>query len=626
MSRNLFAELRRRNVFRMGGLYLVAAWLAIQVSGTVLPMLDAPAWLPRTILFLLALGFIPALIFSWVYELTPEGLRREGDVPAEHSIMPQTGQRMNHMIIAVLVLALGYFGFDKFVLTPRREAALMSTAHDEGAKEAATTAATAAVNEKSVAVLPLANASGDKDQQYFSDGLSEGLIIALSRLDGLKVIGRNSSFQFRDSKEDSQAIAAKLGVATLLEGSVQRAGDVVRISASLIRAADRSTLWVEQYDRPYKDLFALQDEITKAVAGALRAKLLGGATATEQTDRPPSGNLAAYEAVLQGNFALQRQNEAETRKAIALFEQATKVEPDYAYAWARLAVAYITVPTYLSLPTTELEAVWARGREASVTALRLNPGLAEAHAAHGRILQTVDRDVVGAEAALRHALELAPQSVLATRWLGVMLAQQGHLEDAVAVMQRAIVLDPLSAPLRYNLGIYLISRARYEEAETSIRRALELQPQAAQFHTYLAVAQALRGHTAEAIETAKQEPDEFWRNYAVALASFAHGDRGASDAALAWLIKNDSDDGAVQIAAVYAQRKQADETFHWLEHALETRDAGVTEIYSTPFVIAFRDDPRFAALAKKVGLPPLSADALRPAAPATAPVVTPAKP
>ena len=357
MSRNLFAELRRRNVFRMGGLYLVAAWLLIQVSGTVLPMLDAPAWLPRTILFLLALGFIPALIFSWVYELTPEGLRREGDVPAEHSIMPQTGQRMNHMIIAVLVLALGYFGFDKFVLTPRREAALVSTAHDEGAKEAATTAV---ANEKSVAVLPLANASGDKDQQYFSDGLSEGLIIALSRLDGLKVIGRNSSFQFRDSKEDSQAIAAKLGVATLLEGSVQRAGDVVRISASLIRAADRSTLWVEQYDRPYKDLFALQDEITKAVAGALRAKLLGGAAAKEQSDRPPSGNLAAYEAVLQGNFAMQRQNEAETRKAIALYEQATKAEPGYAYAWARLAVAYITVPTYLSLPQAELEAFGSR--------------------------------------------------------------------------------------------------------------------------------------------------------------------------------------------------------------------------------------------------------------------------
>ncbi|HET7777981.1 MAG TPA: tetratricopeptide repeat protein [Rudaea sp.] len=622
MSRNLFTELRRRNVFRMGGLYLVAAWLIIQISGTVLPMLDAPAWLPRTILFLLALGFIPALIFSWVYELTPEGLRREGEVPAEHSIMPQTGQRMNHMIIAVLVLALGYFGFDKVVLTPRREAALMSTAHDEGAKEAATTAA-AAANDKSVAVLPLANASGDKDQQYFSDGLSEGLIIALSRLDGLKVIGRNSSFQFRDSKEDSQAIAAKLGVATLLEGSVQRAGDVVRISASLIRAADRSTLWVEQYDRPYKDLFALQDEITKAVAVALRAKLLGGVAATEQTDRPPSGNLAAYETVLQGNFLMQHQDEADTRKAIALYEQATKAEPGYAYAWARLAVAYITVPTYLSLPAAELQQYWTRGREAGLTALKLNPDLAEAHAAHGRILQIVDHDVVGAEAALRHALELAPQSFLATRWLGVMLAQQGHLAEAVAMMRRAIALDPLSAPLRYNLGIYLTLLASYEEAETSIRRAIELQPQAAQFHANLALALTFRGHTAEAIEAARQEPDEFWRNYGLALACFAHGDRNGSDAALAWLIKNDSDDGAMQIAVVYAQRKQPDEVFHWLEHALATNDPGVTELYGTPYVIAFRDDPRFSALAKKIGLPPLPADAPKPSPPT--PAAAPAK-
>jgi len=626
MSRKLFAELRRRNVFRMAGLYAVAAWLIVQVSGTVLPMFEAPLWLPRSIVILLVLGLVPALIFAWVFELTPEGLRREGEVPAGQSIMSETGQRMNHMIIAVLVLALGYFGFDKFVLTPRREAALMSTAHEEGAKEAATTAATAAANDKSVAVLPLANASGDKDQQYFSDGLSEGLIIALSRLDGLKVIGRNSSFQFRDSKEDSQAIAAKLGVATLLEGSVQRAGDVVRISASLIRAADRSTLWVEQYDRPYKDLFALQDEITRAVAGALRAKLLGGAATTEQSDRPPSGNLAAYEAVLQGNFLVERKNEADARKAVALYEQATKGDPGYAYAWARLAVAYITVPTYLSLPRPELEQYWTRGREASQTALRLNPGLAEAHAAHGRILQTVDRDVVGAEVALRHALELAPQSVLATRWLGVMLAQQGHLPDAVATVRRAISLDPLSAQLRYNLGIYLLALASHEEAETSVRRAIELQPQAAQFHAYLALAQTFRGHTAEAIETARQEPDEFWRNYGLALACFAHGDRNASDAALAWLIKNDADDGAVQIVAVYAQRQQPDEAFHWLEHALVTNDPGVTELYTTPYVRTLRDDPRFAALAKKIGLPPLAADTPKTTVPAPAPAAAPAKP
>ena len=259
-----------------------------------------------------------------------------------------------------------------------------------------------------------------------------------------------------------------------------------------------------------------------------------------------------------------------------------------------------------------------------MTALRLNPDLAEVHAAHGRILQTVDRDLLGAEVALRHALELAPQSVLATRWLGVVLAQQGHVADAVATMGRAIALDPLSAPIRYNLGIYLLSLAQYEEAEASIRKASELQPQAAQFHGYMSVAQTLGGRAAQAIDTAKQEPDEFWRNYALALAYFVIGNRTESDLALAWLIKNDSDDGGVQIAAVYAQRKQPDEVFRWLEHALDTHDVGVTEIYSTPFVIAYRDDPRFAVLAKKIGLPPLPADAPKPAPPT--PAAAPAKP
>jgi TolB-like protein/Flp pilus assembly protein TadD len=629
VSRNLFAELRRRNVIRMAGLYLVAGWLIVQVCGTLLPMFDAPAWLPRSIVLLLAIGLVPALIFSWVYELTPEGLRREGEVPAEYSIMPQTGQRMNHMIIAVLVLALGFFGFDKFVLTPRREAALVKSAHDEDAKQAAEVSTPA--NDKSIAVLPLANASGDKDQQYFSDGLSEGLIIALSRLDGLKVIGRNSSFQFRDSKEDSQAIATKLGVATLLEGSVQRAGDVVRISASLIRAADRSTLWVEQYDRPYKDLFALQDEITKAVAGALRAKLLGGTAAAEQTDRPPGGNLAAYEAVLQGNFLLEHHNEDGARKAIALYEQATKAEPGYAYAWARLAVAYVSVTTYASLPGSELDAIWARSREASLTALRLDPGLAEAHAARGRVLQTADRDLVGAEAALHHALELAPQDPQATRWLAAALAEQGRFGEGIALTQRAKAFDPLSASIRFNLGLSFAATGRYDEAEAALREALELQPQGAQYHASLAVTQVLRGNAKEAIDSAKQEPDEFWRNWALALAHFAHGDQRESDAALAWLIKNDSDDGAVQIAAVYAQRKQPEEMFGWLDHAMATRDPGVIDVYYVPFLIAYRDDPRFAALVKRIGLPPLPAAAKVPAAPTGSPpsatsAPSPAKP
>lgn len=294
---SLIDELRRRNVIRMGGLYLVGAWLLVQVASTVLPMFGAPVWLPRSIVILLAIGFIPALIFSWVFELTPDGLKRDADVSPQESSKPQTA-RMDRAIIIVLVVALAYFGFDKFVLAPRREAEQIAQAIHSTARPVAI--------DKSIAVLPLTNESGDKDQLYFSDGLSENLIVALSQFSGLKVIGRNSSFRFRDTKDDSRTIGAKLGVATLLEGSVQHAGDAVRISAELIRASDGSTIWTQRYDRPYKDLFALQDEITKEVAGALKAKLLASDSAVAQTDRPPSGNLDAYTAYLQGNFHAAR--------------------------------------------------------------------------------------------------------------------------------------------------------------------------------------------------------------------------------------------------------------------------------------------------------------------------------
>lgn len=259
------------------------------------------------------------------------------------------------------------------------------------------------------------------------------------------------------------------------------------------------------------------------------------------------------------------------------------------------------------MPAAELEAIWVRSREASLTALRLNPELAEARAARGRVLQTADRDLVSSEVALRHALEVAPQDAHAMRWLAVVLAQQGRFEEGIALTQRAKTFDPLSASIRYNLSLYFCAAGRYEQAEAALREALELQPQGAQFHAYLAVAQLLRGNAKGAIDSAKQEPDEFWRNWALTLAHFAHGDQGDSDAALAWLIKNDSEDAAVQIAAVYAQRKQPDEMFRWLDRAVATNDPGINDLYDSPYLINYRDDPRYAVLAKKIGLPPLPA-------------------
>ena len=597
-----FHELRRRNVFRMAGLYVVGAWLIIQVSGTILPMFDAPAWLPRSLVFLLAIGFVPALIFSWVFELTPEGLRREGEVPAEQSIMSDTGQRMNHMIIAVLVLALAFFGFDKFVLTPKREAALVTSVHDEAAKQATTTPSAPAATDKSIAVLPLANASGNKDEQFFSDGLSENLIIALSQFEGLTVIGRNSAFQFRDSKDDSRTIGEKLGVATLLEGSVQHAGDVVRVSAELINAANGHTLWSERYDRPYKDLFALQDDITKQVATALKAKLLTGDSMPAQTDRPPGGNLDAYTAFLQGKFYAARFNEADDRQAIEQFTVATRLDPRYALAWAEQSrTATGMAARYLE--GEPAQQAYAQARQAATTALALTPELAAAHGALGFLHLTADFDWAGAEAEYRRALQLAPNDGKAKFDLGELLAARGEPDQAVELTRQALATDPLNGRWHTFLALYLSALDRQDEARQAVLKAIAVQPGASAFHQQLALIEVLRGDAKAALAAARQEPPGPWQAISLALALQIGGDSAAADGALKRVIEQYADLVSYQIAELYALRNDADKTFEWLDRAWSSRDPGIEYLLTDPLILRFRNDPRFAAFCKKVGLP-----------------------
>ncbi len=250
---SFIAELKRRNVIRMAGLYLVGAWLIVQVSSTVVPMFDAPAWLPRSIVIVLAVGFIPALIFSWVFELTPSGIKRDEDVKPEESIAPQTAQRMNRAIIVVLVVALAYFGFDKFVLAPRREATEIALA-----TKSATLQAASAVNNKSIAVLPFENLSADKDNAYFATGMQDEILTCLAGIHDLKVISRTSTEQYASRPPNLKIVAEQLGVATVLEGSVQKADGKVRINLQLIDARSDSHLWAQNYDRDLKDVFAVQ--------------------------------------------------------------------------------------------------------------------------------------------------------------------------------------------------------------------------------------------------------------------------------------------------------------------------------------------------------------------------------
>jgi TolB-like protein/Flp pilus assembly protein TadD len=579
-----FAELRRRNVLRAAALYAAAAWLLVQVATQVFPFFDAPNWAIRGIVVAALIGFPFWLLLAWFYELTPEGLKRESEVTPEASITRSTGRKLDFLIIGVLAVAVVLLLTDRFVLNKDGE---------DGA----------AISDKSIAVLPLHNESGDPNDQYFSDGLSEDLITALAQFQGLKVIARDSAFRFRDTGEDSKAIGAKLGVAHLLQGSVRRAGGVVRISANLVKAADGSTLWSQRYDRPYRDLFALQDEITKAVSGALQARLLASDRAAIQSEHPASGNVAAYDAVLQGNFYLDHRTDADTRKAIGYYEQATVQDPAYAFAWARLAIARNTLLVVYSPTPVERPHLVAATRAASATALKLDDTLAEAHSAQGWVLQTLDRDLRSAALSLQRAVRLAPQSSFAVHRLATLQATRGRLDEAVVIERQAITLNPLSSPAHYNLGLDLAALKRYPEAEASFRKAIELQPLGAQNHAFLAIVQLLQGQAAAALASAQEESDPFWRTWALALVQGANGDHAASDAALKQLIAEDADDGGMQIAIVYAYRQQPDKMFEWLDRALAAGDGGVTELYHSPFVDRYQDDPRFAALCRKIGLP-----------------------
>jgi TolB-like protein/Flp pilus assembly protein TadD len=455
---------------------------------------------------------------------------------------------------------------------------------------------------ESIAVLPLTNESGDAKEQYFSDGISEDLITALSQFPGLNVIGRSSSFQFRDSKEDSRSIGAKLGVAHLLEGSVRRSGDVVRVSAELINTANGIAQWSDRYDRPYKDLFALQDEITRAVAGALRTKLLPGEHAAAQSERPPSGGLDAYNAFLQGRFYNSRATEADFRKAIEFFTQATELDPHYALAWSTLSRAWTNLSIHF-LEGTRAQDAFANARAAADRALALSPELADAHVARGFLHLVADFDWRGAEAEFHRAIELAPSDAEAKFWLGRQLAVLGNVDRAIEFTREALATEPLQAYWYSWLANYLSGLNRVDEAERAVLRAIELQPGAASYHERLAIIEIQRGDAQAALAAAEHEPPGNWQDIALALARQIGSERIAADAALKTLIDKWAGAAPYQIAEVYALRNDAKETFAWLDRAWSGRDGGINYLLYDPFILRYKDDPRFAAFCKKVGLP-----------------------
>ncbi len=467
---NFFGELKRRNVIRMTGLYLVGAWLVVQVAGTVLPMFWAPEWLPRMIVVLLAIGFVPAVIFSWVFELTPEGLKREQEVATEQSITPQTGRRMDRTIIVVLVLALGYFAFDKFVLTPRREAALVSIAVPNESKSV--------INAKSIAVLPFENLSEEKANAYFTEGVQDQILSNLAQIADLKVISHTSVMQYKSgAPRNLREIGQQLGVAHVVEGSVQRAANKVRVIAQLIDARNDAHLWAQTYDRDLADVFAIQSEIAKAIADQLQAKL--SPNEKKAIEQPPTTDLAAFDLysrakslLLAANFSATQ--DPDLRKAIELLDEAVKRDPSFFDAYCQLALAHEYLYAVTALDHTPARLALA---EAAVqAATRLRPDAAETHLARAQYLYNGLRDYAGALAELEIARRGLPNDPRLFELTGYILRRRGQQEEGLRNLERAAELDPRNFNTLQQIALSYQALGRYAETIAALDRASAIVP------------------------------------------------------------------------------------------------------------------------------------------------------
>ena len=573
------ARLKQRKLVQWALAYVAFAFALLQGMDVVAHQFGWPDGLQRGVTLALVVGFFVVVVLAWYH--------------GERGAQKVSG---TEIVILALLLAIGGG------LLWRYERTTPATSPETAQRNPGTIpiAPTVAIPAKSIAVLPLANESGDKDQQYFSDGLSEDLITALSQFSGLKVINRDSSFRFRNSTDSVREISEKLGVAHLLEGSVQRLGDQVRISAELVNAADGSTLWSQHYDRPYKDLFALQDDISKSVAAALKAKLLDAGGAVVQSDRPPGGNLAAYNAFLQGKFYAHRQTEADQRKAIDYFTDATRIDPDYAAAWAGLGqTQWVLAGNYVG--GSEAAQTWEKARAAVNHALRLDANLASAHAAYTFILFSADHDWKHAAAEAQRAHQLAPDKGYLT--LAIVQGALGNAQQAVDLLRHGLPTDPLCAACYDYLARYLPALGQFGEATQAAQKALQINPEGYFSRLQLTYIHAMQGNAAAALQAAQQEPPGIWRDDALAMALQVGGDRPAADAALRTAIAKDSGDAAYQIAEIYALRRDPDNMFKWLERASRNRDPGIQLLLTDPPILRYKGDPRFAAFCKGVGLP-----------------------
>jgi serine/threonine-protein kinase len=555
----------------------------IQVATQVFPFFEIPNWVVRLVVLVSVLGFPISLIIAWAFEMTPQGMKREGAIAPNEYIPHWSTRKFAALIVTIAMFATGVLWFQLVRSKPTSPAQITAAAMP---------------SQKSIAVLPLLNESGDPGDEYFSDGLSEELIAALAQVRGLKVIGRSSSFRFKDKKEESKAIGEKLGVSTLLEGTVRKQGDQVRIVAELINAADGSELWSRTFDRELKDIFAVQSEIAMAVATSLELTVLGANEKSAQNAATKS--VEAHNAYLQGHFYFERRNLEDYRKSVGFFDQAIHLDPGYALAYAERSEAWAWIG---DLSSEKQKEAWAAAGTDAEKAVAIDPHLAEAHAALGWVRFFIEWKFAEGLAELGRAQELSPWNPTANDLMARVVVYLGQFQEAEKLARQAIELDPLGYQARTSLARVLSAEGKLDEAEAAGRKGVELQPTAAGNHRWQVFVAIQRGNGAAALREAQLEPNEGYRRFELALAHYARGDRSAADAALAELIAKDRNFLAYQIAEVYAWRGEKDKAFEWLQISLNDHDTGTLSLLIDPLMRGLSDDVRYDGLLAKIGLP-----------------------
>jgi serine/threonine-protein kinase len=582
---NFFSELKRRNVYKVAVAYAVAGWVIAQIATQIFPFLEIPNWVVRLVIVAIAIGFPIALVIAWAFEATPEGIKRTETADA---MLVARGQRRHAWIYVVVIgaaISVALFFLGRYTA---------------GNKTAVTVPNE--LSAKSIAVLPFENLSRDPDNAFFAEGVQDEILTRLAKVADLKVIARTSTQKFKSAPENLPDIAKQLGALNILEGSVQKANDQVRVTVQLINAMTNSHLWAEIYDRKLTDIFAVESDIAKAIADQLQAKLSG--SEKQMMAAQPTTDAEAYELYHKGKSLWEKRSGDNIPKAIAYYEQAIARDPNYALAYAGLAKAYILLPFYAGADRLD---AFSKAKDAALKALRLDPNLAEAHAALGKVLFFSEIDLTGAMREYKRAIELQPNDATAHHWLGNdTLAALGRFEEAIAQGKRAVELDPLSPVINTDFGTIFYYAHRYEESAMQLRKTLEIDPTFFYAHFNLGIALQAAGDLSGAIaeyEKAKRLGDNI---YVSVLCAQAKAHAGDKDAALRMLSDLDKVSQQREVVGylrtlLYLSLNNKDEALRWLEQDFEERDgSNICWIKVDPLLDPLHGDPRFEALVQKV--------------------------